>query len=265
MPTTDGIWRTRIGRDFARRWPVVPVLVASVLLFLALALCLELRRFSGALVEPLSLAPLLATAVITLVWAWSIRWLWATLPADRPLFAKAERLLFVWTPLVAMALVAVACSYPGRRWIDWAIWLPALAAAWYGPRMRTGSNAVAIDSTTVETQPPATGTQQMLQQLTRFRMADGREAVHGMLVAEFAPSERIATLHVAFCPPFERLPQVEAEAVEGPDASIKIVQVLHNGVRLDAQLSQVAANRESVTIELLAAESEEAPAPRSTS
>lgn len=96
-------------------------------------------------------------------------------------------------------------------------------------------------------------------------MADGREAVHGMIVAEFAPSERFATMHIAFCPPFERMPQVETEVVEGPDARIKIVQALHNGVQLDVQLPQVAAKSEKVSIELLAAEPEETPAPRSES
>ena len=55
----------------------------------------------------------------------------------------------------------------------------------------------------------------MLQQLTR--VAHRRwtaKSIRGTLLAEFAPGERSATLYVAFCPPFERLPHVEVEVVD---------------------------------------------------
>ena len=64
---------------------------------------------------------------------------------------------------------------------------------------------------------------------------------HGTVVAEFAPGERTTIVHVAFCPPFELLPQVEAEIADGPDASVQVTQVLHHGARLDVRL--LAAGR----------------------
>ena len=49
-----------------------------------------------------------------------------------------------------------------------------------------------------------------------------------------------ATLYVAFCPPFERLPQVEVEVADDSDANVKFAQVLHNGAQLEVRLAQPA-------------------------
>jgi hypothetical protein len=95
-----------------------------------------------------------------------------------------------------------------------------------------------------------------LQRITRYRAADGTQAIHGTLLAEFAAGERTATLYVAFCPPFERLPTVDVEAVDNAFADVKVAQLLHNGVQIDVRLPQPAAGDETVTVELMAAEAE---------
>ena len=94
----------------------------------------------------------------------------------------------------------------------------------------------------------------LLQQMSRSRTAEGHESIHGTLVAEFSPGERTATLHVAFCPPFEKLPHVAAEIADGPDASVKVAQVLHNGVRLEVRLSEPAEFSTAVSLEIAAEE-----------
>jgi hypothetical protein len=95
-------------------------------------------------------------------------------------------------------------------------------------------------------------TEVRLQQLTRYRAADGTQSIHGTLIAEFAPGERSATLYVAFCPPLERLPTVEAEAIDDASASVKLTQLLHNGVQLDVRLPQPANDKQTVTVEMVA-------------
>jgi hypothetical protein len=96
--------------------------------------------------------------------------------------------------------------------------------------------------------------EQLLQQLTRCRTADGSDVIRGTLVAEFAPGQRTATLYVAFCPPFERLPQIEAEIDEADLATIKLTQVLHNGAQLEVRLSRASTLRQAIAIELYAAQ-----------
>jgi len=85
----------------------------------------------------------------------------------------------------------------------------------------------------------------------------GPRQIRAIRRAEFAPGERNATVHVAFCPPFELLPQVEAEIAEGPDASVKVAQVLHNGARLEVRLAQPAAESATVGLEFAARDSAE--------
>lgn len=269
MPTTDGTWRAETSRDATRRWPVVPVLIALVLFFLAVALFLAVRRVAGALVEPLPTGPLLATAAILLAWVWAVRTIGARVETD-----KSARRLLEWLPLVAMLLVAAACSYPGNRWLDWVVWLPALSCAWLlhdtrvlkyvrlfkiaGSPRDPGSGFIEergssdIEPTDLSNSIQHDG--QLLQQLTRIRLAEGREAVHGVLLAEFGAGQQIATLYVGFCPPFEELPYVEAEVADGPMASIKVVQVLHNGAQLDVGLAVPATEAALVSVEFMAAE-----------
>ena len=224
-------------------------LAASICFFLAIALFLAVRRVMGALVEPLPAGPLVATALLTLAWAWSIRAIGSRLWTHGPL-----RSLATWAPLVVVLLVAVACSYPGHRGIDWVVWALATAAVWFAPPALYTSNRTAAGELRSPELAAGDSQGELLQQLTRVRLAEGREAVHGVLVAEFAAGQDLATLYVGFCPPFEQLPHVETEVADGPAANIKIVQVLHNGARLDVGLARPAAASTRVSVEFLAAE-----------
>jgi hypothetical protein len=95
---------------------------------------------------------------------------------------------------------------------------------------------------------------QLLQQQTRIRTAEGKEAVHATLVAEFPVGQRSATLYLAFCPPFEYLPDIEASVTDGPEANVEVTQLLHNGAQLDVHLSDNHQTHQHVVVEVLAAE-----------
>jgi hypothetical protein len=109
------------------------------------------------------------------------------------------------------------------------------------------SGAAATESTN-----GAPGTAVPIQQLTRYRHADGTQTIYGRLLAEFATGDRSTMLHVAFCPPFDCLPTVEAEAVDDSPASVNVTQLLHNGVQLEVRRPAPAAAPQSTTIELFA-------------
>src|SRR4029079_15317041 len=96
--------------------------------------------------------------------------------------------------------------------------------------------------------------ERVLQQLTRFRTAEGKDTIRGTVVAEFAVGERQTTVYIGFCPPFERLPQVEANIIDDFDAEVKLAQVLHNGAQLDVRLSEPAEDALTVSIEFFASE-----------
>lgn len=92
----------------------------------------------------------------------------------------------------------------------------------------------------------------VLQQLTRIRDEAGVETIFGTLRAEFAAGQRHATLHVGFCPPLAGRPAIEADPADGPDATVKVVQSLAHGTRLEVRLATPAAEDCSVLIEFTA-------------
>jgi hypothetical protein len=257
MSVGEGMWRDESHGDVAQPWLVAKGLVASILFALGLAAFLLVRRATGALEAPLPPLLLVATAAALFAWVSSVRiaCLWRT---------DLGAIVATWLPLVTLTMVAVACSYPGRRVVDWLVWAPVILANSIGPevwlRLRRASKNPARRSSTavaVDDDPPSAESGTLLQQLSRSRDAAGRESVHGTLVAEFASGERTSTLHIAFCPPFELLPQVEVEIAEGPDASVKVAQVLHNGARLEVRLAQPAAESATVGLEFAARDSAE--------
>lgn len=227
MLATDGTWRDTGSAFGAWRSGVDPVLRASLILLLLVGALLLMRRLSGALDSPLAPAPLIATAAGLAAWATAVR------------FQFGCRRV-AWTTFIVFALFTVACSFPGGRFIDWLAWTSAFAAVWFIPaKLRP---AVAC---------PVTPAEQTLQELTRSRAADGVETIRGKVVAEFAANERTAIVHVAFCPPFERLPAVEAHRTAGPGCEVKITQVLHQGVRLEVRLARASTATERVNLEFV--------------
>jgi hypothetical protein len=152
-----------------------------------------------------------------------------------------------------MLLVAIACSFPVARVVDWLVWLPAIGCIAILPLVtriqRPMSGGSSLSAVADDAKP-----EQVLQQITRFRTGDGKDAIRGTLAAEFVPGERQTTLYVAFCPPFELLPKIEANANGDYEAEVKLAQVLHNGAQLDVRLSEPADEAVAVSIEFFASD-----------
>jgi hypothetical protein len=90
----------------------------------------------------------------------------------------------------------------------------------------------------------------IVQQLVRRREPDGSEWLNGSLRVDFAPGQRVASAHVAFCPPFFRTPDCEAESVDGPDCQVKVSQLAPHGARFEVRLDRPAESAESVMLEI---------------
>jgi hypothetical protein len=241
MRATDGIFRSLILRAGGNGWPVSGIVAGSIFFVAALGLFVFLRRATGALTAPLATPQLVATAIVMCLWALVVREF------------TAKRAAYFWVSIGTMLLVAIGCSFPVARVVDWLVWLPAigcvamlpLATRMELPRSgRRPSSAVESDA----------NPEHVLQQLTRFRTADGKDAIRGNLVAEFMVGERQTSVYVGFCPPFELLPQVEANVNDDLEAEVKLAQVLHNGAQLDVRLSEPAEEALAVSIEFFASE-----------
>ena len=185
--------------------------------------------------------------------------------ADWP-WLTSIRYFIRWSPFISLFLIAFACSFPFTRFIDWLIWLPTIVAAWFVPLFTHSEGLAEVSAPSAEQRPPlrlhATSTtlppvgERILQELTRFRTAEGSDAIRGTLTAEFAPGQRTATLYVAFCPPFERLPDIDVEVDDTDHApSVSVVQLLHNGAHLEVRLSQPVTIETRINVAFFSAES----------
>jgi hypothetical protein len=241
MRATDGIFRSLIVRAGGKGWPVSAVVAGSIFFVAALGLFVFVRRATGALTAPLATPQLVATAVVMCLWALVVR------------EYTAKRTAYFWISIATMLLVAIGCSFPVARVVDWLVWLPAIgcvAILPLAPRLQLPiSRRPQLSALEAGANP-----EQILQQLTRFRTSGGREAIRGTLSAEFTPGERQATVYVGFCPPFELLPRVEANVDDDLEAEVKLAQVLHNGAQFDVRLSEPAEEALAVSIEFFASE-----------
>jgi hypothetical protein len=92
----------------------------------------------------------------------------------------------------------------------------------------------------------------VLQRLTLSQEADGGQRLSGWLRLRLAAGQRSGVVHVAFCPPFCRTPELSLEQLRGPPARIRTAQLLPHGVRLELKLSTAAAAGGSVLLRFAA-------------
>jgi hypothetical protein len=220
------------------------------------AVVLLWRRMAGALTVPLAWPALLGVGlVIALLLAlgrfgWQIQFEHPRTIRSQPAF-----------PIILSAtgvVLALALTVPQSSWVGltmlWGMLAIEEIAAW-GPFARVKLPSVARMITTRQPTRPVHSPKaeqpdtcfaelpseappgaEVTQQFARCRTSDGGELMTGWLRVPFAASQRNATVHLAFCPPFARTPRVSVEQMEGPVARIKMVQLLPYGARIDLKL-----------------------------
>ncbi len=88
----------------------------------------------------------------------------------------------------------------------------------------------------------------VLQRFTRNRTSDGSDVLSGLLRVVLTAGQRTASVHVAFCPPFSRIPQIAVEQCEGEPARIKVGQLLPYGARFDLKLGCPSESTEGLVL-----------------
>lgn len=209
------------------------------------------RRFAGALAEPLDGGTLLAAGVVIVALTVLVRRL-ATL---------GERRGWRVGPTVSLLLIGGALSMPGTSglviglvWVMIAVeeawawggvrWLRRThLAAGLAPARAPSSDAAKSNPTTnVELEPEdfigaAEADPQATQRLERTESVEEGDVLRGWVRTALVAEQRTCHVHVAFCPPFASVPELEFHQTEGPAARIKAAQVLPYGVRWDVKLN----------------------------
>jgi hypothetical protein len=236
------------------------VVVTGLLAVGAIGVLLVMRRAAGALTVELAAFELLASLVLAAAVVFGGRIAWREFDATP--FDSA----LAWGGTAALVVFSLGCAWPNTESHWWLLWLPLVGADHFSRRqfLKTASRGARPRGPTPAgfaapgirpLAPPFQGGESegdVLQTIVRVRSADGVESIRGTLRAEFAAGQRHATLYVGFCPPLERLPDVEVEVVDGPDAAVKVVQALAHGVQLELRLAEPADEACVATVEISA-------------
>ena len=231
------------------------------------------RRLAGALERPLNPAGLLLLGLVVVAAAVGIRSLWHRLPTPREV-SWLKQVMLLLLPTLAVLMLGAAVSVQGTNTgglvAFWALLAAGELWAWQpivrqrpshrpetAPAADPPPTTAAVDRTPSENPLPAESpwvipADDVLQQLTRSQAANGSEQLAGWLRAPFAAGQRTTNVHVAFCPPFAKTPQVSAEQLDGPSVRVKTAQLLAHGVRLDLKLASAADTTQTVLLQFTA-------------
>jgi len=253
-----------------RRWLVV---LLTGLLWCA-ALLIGWRRLAGALDTPLTPAVLLLLGVVVVAVAVGARSCWNRLPSRSGTlsYKRLARLLPTTAVLLLGAAVSLRQTNAAALIAFWAMLAGEELWAWRAaagrkrcrgaenreaPRPPEPPPTAAVAEASVQepvpaTTPSAIPADDVLQQLTLSRVADGGTQLAGLLRPPSATGQRTAAEHVAFCPPFAKTPQVTVEQLDGPPARVKTAQLLPHGVRLDLKLDATADTPQAVLLQFTA-------------
>jgi len=263
-----GVW-CGPARDVAR---TAILFIAALLLLLGVVLLW--RRAVGALQSPLPVASLLAATALFTVLAAGLRLCWRAVNAD--VRSRAIAWGFGLLPTAAVLLLGVSLSLPGTSAVGvialWGVIVLEETWSWRGlGRKRLTGTAKPTEPTPVASSDPepvntpkgpaaVPPDDDVLQHFTRSRDAAGTERLTGWLRATFAPGQRTDSVHLAFCPPFERTPRLAVDQAGGPRVRVKTAQLLPYGARLDLKLGAATVETQCVLLSFSA----ESPAPNKT-
>jgi hypothetical protein len=233
--------------------------LALLVLLCVLAVVLLVRRLTGAFAQPLSGFGFVLTSLGVVAAAAALRQ--SPISTRYSVLSTQHGRWLTIAPSAIALLILIALTVPGTpawslalAWMvligsETAYWLrdrlPNWPRAWHAPRERGSS---APEPKLDEPELPSG----LIQQITRTREED-HETIHALVRASIAADDRLAIVHLSFCPPLVAQPELTAHALDADDAEIRITQTETFGTRLEVRLPQVAASPRDVLVEVLGA------------
>ncbi len=205
------------------------------------------RRLGGALQNPLPPLTLVAAISVTAGIA-----LVVNLLAQCFVEHRSSQIVLRWIATICLALIALSVTVPRSAApaviIAWflvvsseiLIWRPRSKTAVRLNRNQTGEAQAALvqQSALPTVSEPALGESPTLEstQQLNYCTVDGRQVVEGWFQIALAANQRVGTAHLAFCPAFDRGPQVDAECTSDVACTIQPALVLPWGIRWEIKL-----------------------------
>lgn len=260
------------GGTLAIQRQFVVVSLWSILgLAIGLAVLLLVRRMSGAFQQPLSGMAIVALAVLAELTTASYRRLWAghdctnsqhwVLSTQYSVLSNLP--LNFLLPSLVVLIGLISLTMPGTPLfgilLAWLIvitgeavqWQFLLRPMWHHVQPRSVIPPHSDSPGEDETEPAETEIPPgLIQQVTRV-LEDSRESIHAIVQAKVAANDRLAIIHLSFCPPLTERPELTAHALDMDEADVRITQAETFGARLEVRLPVVAPAERSFLIEVL--------------
>lgn len=239
-------WRTQyqLPRASMRCVECAAATLLCVLLF-AMA-WLIVRRMLGAFVPSDSSAIVFCATSFLILAAFAIR-----IPIWSSTVIPRNVLLYGGTVAILGSAVVLTDVRSQAAWAWLSLWGCALAAEIWIYRANSGG---ATDDSVVSSKALLGDTdvfdEATVQRLIRTANPDVGEIIQATCRVQFSAGQRNESVHLAFCPPLSRVPDVEVEPVDGPDAAAKVALAVPHGVRLDVRLDAPTDEPTEVVIEV---------------
>jgi hypothetical protein len=228
------------------------------------AVLLLARRLAGALQNPLPPLMLIGSIAVASGIAVVIDAISRYIIEQPSLQIVSRSIATVCLPLIALSVTLPRTSPPALV-CSWLLIVAAEVTIWRqrtntvarllrrrsddsAPSIQSREGAISREATHCEA-TEANSTQQL-----NYRAIEGRQIVEGWFQVALAPGQRVATAHLAFCPAFDRSPEVDAECTSDIVCTIQAALVLPWGVRWEIKLDAPATEKENLRIEFIARE-----------
>lgn len=266
------------------------VLLVSAGFLLALSGIFLVRRLVGAFEQPLAPGTLIVLAAVMTMLVAVVRGAWRRVSGSDTVPARGSELLLDVILSLGVICLAASLSLPGSATVPlvvfWCLlvlgefvgWSPYYRRLARRSRAGNGGNgpqteespsaidepahehsAVALHRTaTFEEATEDDGfellSSSVLQRITRAREENGVEVAYGVARCDFAVGQRQQNLHIAFCPPLERIPELTTDQIDGPIVRIKQSMVETFGAGLEIKLPAPSSEPTSVQVQFYACE-----------
>ena len=224
--------------------------LAALALLIFLAIVFAARRLAGGLERPLGGLSLVVVAVVVGGMVVGIqRGLMGRTSASTEYSVLSTQYLTWVVASAAAAVMLAALTMRGTpAWGIACAWFAFVSFALLMPhRISRRLNLTPPDIEEADLDAPPAN---LVQQLTRQRDKTGGETLHALAEAAIPAGDRVAVLHLAFCPPLASVPQLTAHAIDADDAEVKITTAESYGARLEVRLPKTAAQPRWVLIEV---------------
>lgn len=260
-----GLGELRLGHSLVSKLVTAVVISGQGLLFL-LSAALFARWLSGALGQAAPAGVILTTAAALTAFAVCCR---SCLARSFPQFVLNKdfgRTALFALPALTSLLVLASLMVPGVSAVAlacaWAIVVAGEAISWFYLHRRESEASVAAPSVPAAAAAAAAVERSELtvepegdifQELTRTRSADGSETLSATVRIDFPVGDRLQVVHLAFCPPLGRMPQLEVEQQDGAEVELRTTTVQTFGARIEARLTAASDEPQSAIVQIYAA------------